>query len=343
MFDQSQFQRDSQNDLLAELERAQDHAQGLLDSDDSELRLRARELVAESPHLEIRDGRVALAASTLAALGEERRSRFNRYLWEGGFFLVVLALGMALLGRILRQEAALRRRQENFLAAVSHELKSPIASLRLATESMARRELERSHQERWLERSLDDLDRLETLVSNLLESSRLESKRVELERVSLRLRPIVERTLDDLTRPGGRQRVDNRIAEATELIGDPIAIETIVRNLLDNALRATESGGEVWITAREEADRIVLTCADSGDGFDPREGDRLFDKFYRPGDELRRGRPGTGLGLYLVRRLAQLAGGGASAHSDGPGEGARFEVFWPRTSAERREARKDGR
>lgn len=330
VFDQTTFQRDVQSQRLAGLERERRTAVRLVTSGDAELEALGRSLVAENPDLELVDGGVELSPSTTVSLDQERRSRLNRYLWEGGFFLVVLAAGMSVIGRALRQEAALRRRQENFLAAVSHELKSPLASLRLAVEAMSRRELERTQQERWLGRSLGDVDRLESLVGKLLDSSRLESDRIELIAEPIALRQIVTDTIDELQQVGGGGRVSNEVSADVELFGDRMALTTIVRNLIDNAIKATEEKGGVVVSASADDSGVTLTVSDTGTGFDPSEAERLFEKFYRPGDELRRGRTGTGLGLYLVAGLARLAGGTVSAHSAGVDQGSRFDVRWPR-------------
>jgi signal transduction histidine kinase len=94
------------------------------------------EIVARLPQLELVDGAVRVAPEALAALAAERRSRLRRYGWEGGFFLVVLVAAMWVVARALREETALRHRQQNFLAAITHELKSPLASLQLSLETI---------------------------------------------------------------------------------------------------------------------------------------------------------------------------------------------------------------
>ena len=112
----------------------------------------------------------------LLAVEAERGSHLSQYRWEGAFFLLVLGGGILVLWRVLHREADLLNRQQNFLAAVSHELRSPLASLRLTTETLLLRDLAAADRRGLLERNLEDLRRLERLVGNLLETTRLEER-----------------------------------------------------------------------------------------------------------------------------------------------------------------------
>ena len=112
---------------------------------------------------------------------------------------------------------------------------------------------------------------------------------------------------------------------------DRTAIETVLRNLLDNAVKACVAGegSEISLGARRANSNVVLTVHDNGLGFPPEHGAQIFKKFYRLGDELRRKTPGTGLGLYIVKRLVDLSGAKIAAESEGPGKGATVTVHWP--------------
>lgn len=294
-----------------------------------------REVESRWPHLAVRgvgmDAAAVVRESAQEALRQERRSHLNQYRWEGAFFLLVLLVGIGVLWRVLRQEAELRRRQQNFLAAVSHELKSPIASLQLATETMIRRPLDEQRRAELLGRNLKDLGRLQRLVSNLLAVPRLEGGHIELERSRVELGPAVSEVLSDLEAAGFERAsaVAVRVPPGVAVDADPVGVATVLRNLLENALQATAAGGAVTVEARAVEDAVELAVTDQGVGFDPAESRRLFEMFYRPGDEMLRRKRGTGLGLYLVQRFVQLEGGAARAASEGPGRGARFEVRWP--------------
>lgn len=266
-------------------------------------------------------------------LQDAGRGRLNRYLWEGAFFLAVLVAGIIALLRALRGEAELRRRQENFVAAVSHEFKTPMASMRLSAETLALRESSPERRRQLVQRILDDLGRLETMVFNLLDTARLEEAKFHYRPERVRLLPAAEATLERFRRRAeeGDVRMELEVPPDLEVTADPSAVRTVMENLMDNALKATagRAGGSVSVRARRDEGYARLEVADNGIGFPPGRGPDLFEKFFRLGHEMRRSSPGSGLGLYLVRRLVELGGGRVSAHSEGEGRGAVFATWWP--------------
>ncbi len=289
------------------------------------------------PHLEIDPelGTATVRPESLEALAADAASRINRYTWEGGFFLLVLVGGMTVLTRTIRYDAQLRKRQQNFLAAVSHELKSPLASIRLAAETLIRRS-DDDHAERLARRMLEDGERLLRMVENLLDTTRLEDGRMELKGESLDLNSAVTAEVARYLEPARSHGIEIHVDVSDELRieADPIAIETVLRNLLDNAIKACAAarGRNVWVDAHPDGSVVQINVRDDGSGFSPDDAAMIFEKFYRLGDEMRRATPGTGLGLYLVRGLAELSGARVSAASDGRGFGATVTVEWPAAS-----------
>ncbi len=291
------------------------------------------ELRAFYPDLLVDAEGARLRPESLQAIEIERRSHLSQYRWEGGFFLFVLGGGILVLWRVLRREADLLNRQQNFLAAVSHELRSPLASLRLTTETLLLRDLAATDRRGLLERNLEDLRRLERLVGNLLETTRLEERRAVPRREPVDLSEAVSLAFAEL---GHRARgaegidIDVRVAPGLGLQADPVGLGTVLRNLIGNAIESAQTAGSrVEVTARRLDSEVELQVLDDGVGFEPSEGRRLFEKFYRPGSELRRNKQGSGLGLYLVRGFVALEGGEVEARSEGPGRGATFRVIWP--------------
>ena len=289
----------------------------------------------ELPHLVIDPvaGIASVRAEAVETLASEAGSRVNRYAWEGGFFLLVLLFGMAVLTRAIRHDADLRRRQQNFIAAVSHEFKSPLASMRLSAETLARRSAE-ADSRRLGDRLVEDGDRLLRMVDNLLDTARIDDGRIVLGREPTSLRAVVHAARAEHLAQAANAGVDIR-ADVPDfpLDADPFAIESVLRNLLDNAVKACIAGGGESITIEAERNEGVvdIVIADDGVGFPPRDAAMIFEKFYRAGDETNSPMPGTGLGLYLVRRLAELSDARVVATSDGPGRGARITVSWPAT------------
>jgi signal transduction histidine kinase len=266
----------------------------------------------------------------LAQLDRDRARRLNRYGWEGAFFLAVLLAAMAVVLKALKEEAELRRRQEQFLAAVSHEFKSPLASLRLSVETLALRDPAAPQRAELLRRIQVELGRLERMIHNTLDTSRLATGgEPSPERVLVR--EIGDEMIEEL-REFAQEcgvRITMDVPHALAVHADRDALRTVLRNLLHNAVKASPRESEVAVSARAESGFAVVTVRDVGLGFEPSEATRLFEQFYRVDGDGRGRMQGTGLGLYLVERLTSHAGGRVGAESAGPGRGATFTVQWP--------------
>jgi signal transduction histidine kinase len=265
-------------------------------------------------------------------LAEERR-HIAQYAWEGSFFIIALAVCIAVIARALRAEARVIEEQESFLALVSHQFKTPLASLQLSLETMAMRALSPEQSRTLIERMLSDLARMEGMVTQILESMRLDRGRIDLRREPVELAGAVARVVAGFDERAGKDRItiSADIERGLEVTADPLALDVILRNLLENALAAVVpvGGGSIAFTGRRSAGEIELAVRDSGVGFRPADAARLFQKFTRLHPGGGGSHFGTGLGLYIVRRLMQLAGGRVSAHSEGFGQGATFVLAWP--------------
>ena len=266
------------------------------------------------------------------AVAEDSEARVNRILWEGGFFLVVLVGGMTVLTRTLRHDADLRRRQQNFLAAVSHEFKSPLASIQLAAETLVLRSRD-DDGKRLGRRILEDGERLLRMIDNLLDTTRLEEGRQRLTPQPTNLAAAAATAvaaIADRAQASG-VTVTRAVPEELAVHVDPVVVETGLRNLLDNALKScvAAKSGSIRVEGARAGGGIVLAVSDDGLGFPPEDAGMIFEKFHRLGDELRRTTPGTGLGLYIVKRLVELSGGTVHAESSGPNRGATVSMRWP--------------
>jgi two-component system, OmpR family, sensor histidine kinase SenX3 len=270
------------------------------------------------------------------AVAEDSDARINRVLWEGGFFLVVLIGGMAVLTRTLRHDAELRRRQQNFLAAVSHEFKSPLASIQLAAETLVLRSRDDDGQ-RLGRRILEDGERLLRMIDNLLDTTRLEEGRQRLTPQPTNLDAAADAAVAAIAERAQASGIvlARSVPQDLALNVDPLVVETGLRNLLDNALKScvAAKSRSIRLEGRRDAGSIVLAVTDDGLGFPPEDAAMIFEKFHRLGDELRRATPGTGLGLYIVKRLVELSGGTVHAESAGLGSGATVSMRWPAGAA----------
>jgi signal transduction histidine kinase len=293
------------------------------------------------PGIVVTNQRAALSPDVDGRLLAEERQRIAQYAWEGSFFIIALAACIAVIARALRAEARVIEEQESFLALVSHQLKTPLASLQLSLETMAMRPLSQEQSRTLIDRMLSDLARMEGMVTQILESIRLDRGRVDLRSEPIDLAGAVARVIIGCEERAAQERitVSADIERGLVVMADPLALDVILRNLLENALSAVApvGGGTVAFTGRRAGGEVQLAIRDSGVGFRPADAARLFQKFTRLHPGGGGSRFGTGLGLYIVRRLMHLAGGRIGAHSEGAGQGAEFVLAWP-ASEQRRQA-----
>lgn len=290
------------------------------------------------PDIAINGNHASLSPDVDEMLTTEEHRRINQYAWEGGFFLLALALCNGVIFRALRAEARVRQEQDNFLALVSHQFKTPLASLQLSLETMAIRTLSPEQSRTLIDRMLADLGRMTAMVTQILESNRLERGRIDLKVEPIELGSAVDRVISHVDVRALKEKINitSDIAREMYVMADPLALDVVVRNLLENAIAAVTpvGGGTISLTARRLDGEIELSVKDTGVGFRPADGARLFEKFTRLHPGGGSSYFGTGLGLYIVRRLMQLAGGRVSAHSAGVGQGAQFVLTWPVAPAE---------
>jgi signal transduction histidine kinase len=328
VYDQHAYSTQKLRDARAAYAREVAAAQTLLETGAPIERL--RDLL---PDVTITDRRAALSESVDAALVAERDRRINQYAWESGFFLLALALCIGVIWRALRAETQVLQEQDSFLALVSHQFKTPLASLQLSLETMAKRSLSAEQSRTLIERMLADLTRMESMVSRILDSVRLERGRVDLKAEPVELAAAVGRVVTQFEERARQEHIvlTADVPRGLAVLADPLAVDVIVRNLLENALAAVaaKSGGTVTFTARAADGDVELAVQDSGVGFRADDSARLFKKFSRLHPGAGSSYYGTGLGLFIVRRLMQLTGGRVSAHSVGLGQGALFVLSWP--------------
>jgi signal transduction histidine kinase len=328
LFDQRAYAMEKVRDARSLYAQQIGAAQALLDSG-----MPAERVHQMLPGIVVSSGKAALSPQVDEMLLTEERRRINQYAWEGAFFLLALGVCIAVISRALRAEAKVLQEQDSFLALVSHQFKTPLASLQLSLETMAMRQLSAEQSGTLIDRMLSDLARMEAMVTQILESVRLERGRVDLRREPIELAGAVARVVAQFEERARKDHITIS-AEAPRglyVLADPLALDVVVRNLLENAIAAVTpvGGGTIKFLSRRLDGEVELSVRDSGVGFRPADGARLFEKFTRLHPGGGSGYYGTGLGLFIVRRLMQLAGGRVSAHSEGVGQGAMFVLAWP--------------
>ncbi|MGL4596516.1 MAG: sensor histidine kinase [Bacteroidia bacterium] len=249
---------------------------------------------------------------------------------EGAVFLILLVIGIVQTRNSFRREAELAERQKNFLLSVTHELKSPLASARLQHETLIRHALTREKQIEILHDATEDIDRLHTLVDNILLAARIDNSSYlvhpEVQNIAQFISDLAEKAKATTLRS---HKLAIRLVPEVQASFDSIALHSIVMNLLENAAKYTPPNSSVeLILQKNQQHQLLLAIADSGPGIAPAERERVFDKFYRIGSEETRSTKGTGLGLFIVRHLVE-------AHHweinvlENEGGGARFEIYIP--------------
>lgn len=275
---------------------------------------------------------VTVPADSMSKVKSEYDNIIRMFVGEVTIFLVILLTGAFMILRTLRREVQLMEKESNFLSAVTHELKSPIASIRLYVETMELRELPKEKQERFLAGIRQDLNRLETLVSNVLAAARLDASKpstaCETGDLARDAEELLNAWRDEVDPQGVTVEVENGL-DPIPVRYDLHSLEVIIRNLLDNAVKYGGEPKKVQVSIERSDDNARIVVRDGGIGLERKEHDLIFDKFYRVGNEMLRNTKGTGLGLYLVRRLARNLGGDVTVDSEGVGKGSVFTVTLP--------------
>jgi signal transduction histidine kinase len=221
------------------------------------------------------------------------------------------------------------QRKNEFLATLAHELRNPLAPIRSCVGILQRRPEDPAPVLEVMERQVHHMVRL---VDDLLELSRITRGKVDLRMEPLELASVVAAALET-SRPlidRGRHRFQVDLPAAPLwLHGDPVRLAQVLSNLLNNAARYTDPGGEIGLEAHAEDDEVVVTVSDNGSGLSEEALSGVFDMFTQADSRDIRGQHGLGIGLALVRSLVQMHGGSVSARSDGPDRGSQFCLRLP--------------
>ena len=250
------------------------------------------------------------------------------------FFLIIIA-GMVLNTIFLVREIRLNEQHDSFINAVTHELKTPVASIRLYLQTLQTRELDEEKRREFYRIMLDDSDRLLHTIEQVLRagSTRSPFRRIAHARIDLRdiARECVELARTRFHLPEGAVTFESALAAPAIVMGDADELKAAVWNLVDNAVKYSAADPQVTISLAETADhsRYALKVRDRGPGISPHELKRVFRRFYRIHGMTVRTK-GSGLGLFIVRSVAKRHGGKAYAESEGTGQGSTFTILLPR-------------
>jgi signal transduction histidine kinase len=249
----------------------------------------------------------------------------------GSLLFLLLIAGLVLIVILLLREVRLNERQSNFVSAVTHELKTPVASLKLYLDTLEYREVPPERRSEFYRTMRQDIERLNATINNVLNAAMYTDRPVADPR-PLDLARVVRRAVE-LTRARFQLPAEAVRCEAPPVLrlgGDPDALETAVLNLLDNAVKYSRDDVRIEVEAWADADgQAHVRVTDHGIGMSRTHLPFIFTRFYRIGTEVRRRRTGTGLGLFIVRSIVKGHRGTITADSAGPDRGSTFTISLP--------------
>ena len=251
-------------------------------------------------------------------------------LGEGSMFILVFVVGAISLHKAIKKERKLQDQKKNFLLSVTHELKSPLASIKLLLQTIQKRELTKQQVQSFISKSLLDIERLDDMVENMLLASKIDNRSYTFPKAEFNLSSLVDNIVNrlqlnkcDLT----QQLINAEIEPKIEITGDKFALTSVVTNLIENAIKYSGPCEVVDVKLYSRDSKIFLEVADHGIGIADVEKNRIFDKFYRVGSEDTRNTKGTGLGLYIVKEVLDKHEASIKVKDNEP-SGSIFEVVF---------------
>ncbi len=263
----------------------------------------------------------------------ELTKKYQRQEWmifgEASVFIISLVIGIWLINRGYNKEIEIAHQRRNFLLSITHELKSPIASIRLVLETFIKRKLKPEQIERFGNNAIKDSERLNELVNNLLFAAKLETAyQPHLE--PIHLDELTNDLVDSLSEKFPKVTFSKSIQnEITIIEGDQNGMVSVITNLIENAVKYNfTEHPKIDVNLVEENGKIILEIADNGIGISDKEKKKIFERFYRVGNEDTRTTKGTGLGLYIVSQIVKAHQGKITVADNNP-KGTIFKIVFP--------------
>lgn len=262
---------------------------------------------------------------------KEHEAKKNRYILmiigEGTIFLILISIGILRVYKAHLREKEISLQQKNFLLSVSHELKTPLATSKLNIQTLLKRDLPKEKQHEFLKKTLLENERLNQLIENILISTRLDdfdSKgNLLINKQNVNLTQLIIDTINKSFTADQQKRISCALDNDVFLVTDIAIFPSIIINLIDNALKYSKS--DVFVELKKEASFILLLFSDRGTTISIFEYAKIFEKFYRSGNEETRKNKGTGLGLFIVKKLVEMHNGNIIVYQNAP-TGNVFEI-----------------
>ncbi|MFN8298940.1 MAG: HAMP domain-containing sensor histidine kinase [Chitinophagales bacterium] len=247
---------------------------------------------------------------------------------EGSVFIALLVGGLFGVNRVFRKEIELAEQQRNFLLSITHELKSPLSTIKISLQTLLKRKLDQEKTDKLVNNSLADLDRLESLVDNILFAAKIERSEPGFSNEEIAASEIVSRIAERFSTNKKQIKIEASIQPEVYLKLDGLAFTSMVINLIENAIKYSDAETEVQVRLFTKGSKAVFEVADHGVGVPVALRHKIFEKFYRIGSEDTRKTKGTGLGLYIVKRFVEIYNGDITVRDNTPA-GSVFTVTLP--------------
>lgn len=242
----------------------------------------------------------------------------KQYIGEGLTILCLFLLGAIYVYRSLLKQLRYSNQQQNFMMAITHELKTPIAITQLNMETLLKRQLDPAQQKKMLEVSLLETQRLDNLCNNILLASQLDMGEYKANTQDVDLSFLVAQTVQIFQNRFQQRIFKSNIQAPIIMKGESVLLQLLINNLIDNSIKYSPDGGDIDIELSQTGSLITLLVKDEGVGVETTDREKIFEKFYRAGEEHTRSTKGTGLGLYLCKRIAIFHNAKLAVHSNSP-------------------------
>lgn len=241
---------------------------------------------------------------------KQKEKRYNSkkraYYSEVLFFGLLVIAGSVWIFTKLESLLKLNKLQNNFLLSITHELKTPLAAIKLSSETLLKRELDATTSKRIVAQTLSNAERLDELIDNVLLATNIDSQTYQFKMQILNLSDLINETADVIfVAPHFSGHLDIEIDEQ-KIYGDELAIKLVLSNIFTNAIKYGGEDVKVKVQIISDSKTVKLIISDNGIGIDAKESKQIFKKFYRVGDEETRETKGTGLGLYIVKEILKF-------------------------------------
>jgi two-component system phosphate regulon sensor histidine kinase PhoR len=246
-------------------------------------------------------------------------------LGEGVVFLSLLAWGMIQTRKSFKKETQLALQQKNFLLSVTHELKSPIASVKLLLQTLIKRDLPKEKQLDLISRAENEATRLDQMVENILIATQIENHIYSIHSNQINISELITQLIEQQITIQPTITFHQLIQKNVMFNCDEIAMKSIILNLLENAIKYSDENPDISILLSSDQQQILMKISDKGIGISDKEKELVFNKFYRSGSEETRKTKGTGLGLFIVKYLVNQHFGKISIYDNQP-KGSIFEI-----------------